>query len=88
MKKAGNSSAKEYFQWWVLVQVNFWVNWYLNKIIIFQSLWTESIPLTVTSQVIQQFSIRVEIIRDCFDFALLRSVISSENLRHFLNQSD
>ena len=88
MKKAGNSSAKEYFQLWVLVQVNFWVNWYLNKIIVFQSLWTESIPLNVKSQVIQQFSIRVEIIRDCFDFALLRSVISSENLRHFLNQSD
>ena len=29
-----------------------------------------------------------EVTRDCIDFALLRFVISSENLRHSLNQSD
>ena len=28
------------------------------------------------------------VIRDCMDFALLRSVIGPENLRHSLNQSD
>ena len=29
-----------------------------------------------------------KVIRDCIDFALLRSVIGLENSRHALNQSD
>ena len=37
---------------------------------------------------LEQFSIVSKVIRDCIDFALLRSVIGLENSRHPLNQSD
>lgn len=44
--------------------------------------------LTPTNPVTRAIFILSGVSRDCIGFALLRFVISSENLRHSLNQSD